>query len=279
MPLMSYYQTNGKLSVELDSSMDFSFLYRIPHGKKVSQQVFLSLTGLSRSLELRQNMDGFLKGLKSKSMLSSPISSSQALSQQSQAIFAASSSIQAYAQAVLAQDDVTVPINDPTSGQPVDVPTFQSTARTHALTWIDTYHPYMISTQTDIIDFCSNFISFYTFLSQLASTISQPSSQAQFKKGLGLLQNLVSEKQQNVKTSIQNFNIFLTGITTDHVNFQNICVDVTKQYEGQNGKLAQMQTQLDIIQGNINQDALAVGIDAAEFTFGGLMIGLGIVGF
>lgn len=175
-----------------------------------------------------------------------------------QASLKASAAIQTYVETILKQPDLLLK-EMPT------LPEHQKIARNHASKWILQITPNMVVTNAGIIDFSNAFNAYYNDLIALADKVANdPEARKNFILGLAALRNDIRRMQSQVKQEEFDLKSFQTNLNKDYEIFQADAKAANAIYVGADGKLADLQGQIDSLQKKMN-------------TFIGLMAG-GAVG-
>lgn len=170
------------------------------------------------------------------------------------------------------------------SNTSLSIPDIQNKAKQHATDWTGTYFPELAQAQADISDVCNNFDGFYAPLVVYANAIADPDQRehlatnvAGFKQGLSLLQNLIDGKGRDINQAITSLSVFTGNVSSDNGSFQVVKKEANDEYEGTQGEIALLQTQIDESNQRIANDTTAIGLASASEVVGGLMIAVGVL--
>ena len=182
--------------------------------------------------------------------------------------------IQNYVALILQQSDLSLP--DVLPG----LPGHQIAARNHAINWRDNIQPFMIRTNSDIIDFANAFDSYYDPLSQLATMLQKdPADEyaiTTFKLGLNQLKDLVNTKKENTEMVIKNLEQFDSDIAIDARSFASDFDTASNYLAGKHGQIAALKKQLETYQSSVNRDCWLIAGGSVAFVAGAVMV---VVGF
>jgi len=182
--------------------------------------------------------------------------------------------IQNYVALILQQSDLSLPDVLP------ELPGHQIAARNHAINWRDNIQPFMIRTNSDIIDFANAFDSYYDPLSQLATMLQKDPANneaiATFKLGLNQLKDLVNTKKENTEMVIKILEQFDSDIAIDARSFASDFDTASNYLAGKSGEIAALKKQLETYQSSVNRDCWLIAGGSVAFVAGAVMV---VVGF
>ncbi|PHG62747.1 HBL/NHE enterotoxin family protein [Bacillus toyonensis] len=147
----------------------------------------------------------------------------------------------------------------------------QKQAKTNATTWLDTVKPQIIQTNENIFSFGTKFQNYYQVLINAVDTKNTKN----LKTGIGLLYKDIQENQKSVTQLIQVLTTFRDALIKDGENFKQDASDILQFFEGNNGRIKQLQDLILQYQQNIEAGTIMVKEGAAKAPLG---VGFIIIG-
>lgn len=146
--------------------------------------------------------------------------------------------VQVYTNTVLLQPDILIPITG------INLSAYQTTARTHALSWSSTYYPELLGMQANIAQFCNTFSSFLPILLQYSEDLSQDENINGLKQGISLLQGVLTQSLSDNAITLQKLNVYSDLINKDYTNYNAAEQVAEDQYNSKGGTLDQLRAEL-----------------------------------
>ncbi|PTS99758.1 HBL/NHE enterotoxin family protein [Pseudomonas sp. HMWF006] len=173
--------------------------------------------------------------------------------------------------AILQQPNMVVPAMP-------EMATHQQTTRDHANSWISTIQPALIGSIGGVVGFSNQFNAYLTPLLNAAPTVNtDPKSKQTIIEGLQLLKTAATTQKSNSTLACQAVDNFRSNFSSDFVAFASDIDTLSIKLIGDNGEIAQLQSQMTSLQSAMNNDLTMIASGAVGVVVGGLMIAVGVL--
>ena len=229
------------------------------------------------------NLSSFAREKKKMSADSSPTLSAPTLNDENSSNMTAASVVDTYVTTTLMQAPFP-PLDDVEGLQE-----HQKLSKETATMWRSTTRRSLYQSNEDVIAFNNEFSQFYDPLVTDAAKLDSysgnnptPSESEAARKniavGLSILEKKIESNQASCEASLQELQEFQVRLDTDYSNLDGDHKQVVAVYTGDQGRVQQMQDQIDADKKAMSTDMTIIASGATTDVVGGLMVAVGVLG-
>lgn len=160
------------------------------------------------------------------------------------------------------------------------LPVHQKSSKESAKTWREIVRPYLFSVNDAIINFNTQFNSFYDPLYEFAGQLSDPSkcadAQANLIAGLTALQQTLQEQQKKVSDASEQINHLATAMLKSEADLNGDLNQIQAKYTGDTGMISDLKNKIEACNSAMSNDLALIGGGAGGIVVGGLTVVVGV---